>query len=237
MVSVGCLLVWFLRNFTPVGRRLGTVDLIRLGPSQYHNSFVDEIKCVEKIRWPWSAKQFKRLILFVPITVGLIGGLLGGLRAGLLSGLIAGLFVSSGMLPTGGLTIVEIALRSFPNEGIKRSMQNGLLSGLFGFLSGLLYSGESLGSMLSLSSGLAFGVLAGLYYGGKAGLHHFALRLVLWHNNFAPFNYVGFLDYAAARIFLRKVGGGYVFVHRMLLEYFAAMHKTSEEQPNRNTHG
>jgi hypothetical protein len=31
------------------------------------------------------------------------------------------------------------------------------------------------------------------------------------------------LDYAAERIFLRKVGGGYIFIHRMLMEYFAAL--------------
>jgi len=30
-------------------------------------------------------------------------------------------------------------------------------------------------------------------------------------------------DYAADRIFLRKVGGGYIFIHRMLMEYFAAL--------------
>ena len=34
---------------------------------------------------------------------------------------------------------------------------------------------------------------------------------------------VPFLDYADERIFLRKVGGGYVFVHRMLMEYFASV--------------
>jgi hypothetical protein len=32
-----------------------------------------------------------------------------------------------------------------------------------------------------------------------------------------------FLDYAAERVFLRKVGGGYIFVHRLLLDYFAGM--------------
>jgi hypothetical protein len=78
-----------------------------------------------------------------------------------------------------------------------------------------------------------FGSLAG----GRACLHHFALRLVLWHNNFAPLHYVHFLDYAAARIFLRKVGGGYVFVHRSLLEYFAARYQTAAEQQSCNTHG
>jgi hypothetical protein len=34
-------------------------------------------------------------------------------------------------------------------------------------------------------------------------------------------DYVRFLDHAAKRILLRKVGGGYMFIHRMLLEWFA----------------
>ncbi len=42
-----------------------------------------------------------------------------------------------------------------------------------------------------------------------------------------PWNYARFLDYAAEELnFLQKVGGGYMFVHRYLLEYFAAI-----EQP------
>jgi hypothetical protein len=36
-----------------------------------------------------------------------------------------------------------------------------------------------------------------------------------------PWGLVRFLDYAAERVLLRKVGGGYIFVHRLLLEYFA----------------
>lgn len=39
----------------------------------------------------------------------------------------------------------------------------------------------------------------------------------------APLNYARFLDYCADRIFLRKVGGGYIFVHCLLLEHFAAL--------------
>jgi hypothetical protein len=30
-------------------------------------------------------------------------------------------------------------------------------------------------------------------------------------------------------IFLRKVGGGYIFVHRLLLEYFASLEPEEEE--------
>ena len=32
-----------------------------------------------------------------------------------------------------------------------------------------------------------------------------------------------FFDRAADRIYLRKVGGGYIFIHRMLMRYFAAL--------------
>jgi hypothetical protein len=48
------------------------------------------------------------------------------------------------------------------------------------------------------------------------------LRFGLIRNGSTPWNYVRFLDYAAGQILLRKVGGGYVFIHRMLLEHFSA---------------
>ena len=59
--------------------------------------------------------------------------------------------------------------------------------------------------------------------GGNFYLQHFLLRLRLVRNNFAPWRYADFLDSAAERIFLRKVGGGYMFIHRYLLEYFASL--------------
>lgn len=47
------------------------------------------------------------------------------------------------------------------------------------------------------------------------------LRFLLWHAGLVPWNYPHFLDIAAEWILLRKVGGGYLFVHRLLLDYFA----------------
>jgi len=32
-----------------------------------------------------------------------------------------------------------------------------------------------------------------------------------------------FLDYCVDRIFLRRVGGGYIFIHRLLQEHFAVL--------------
>jgi hypothetical protein len=63
----------------------------------------------------------------------------------------------------------------------------------------------------------------GLACGGVAYVQHFVLRILLWSARCLPFNYAHFLDYAAERILLRKVGGGYIFIHRLLLEYFADM--------------
>lgn len=56
-------------------------------------------------------------------------------------------------------------------------------------------------------------------------LQHFALRFSLWRAGSLPWNVVAFLDEAAERLLLYKVGGGYLFVHRLLLGYFASLEK------------
>jgi hypothetical protein len=50
-------------------------------------------------------------------------------------------------------------------------------------------------------------------------------------NGYTPFNFIKFLDQCARLILLKKVGGGYIFLHRMLLEYFAELtpEKRSDE--------
>ncbi len=91
----------------------------------------------------------------------------------------------------------------------------GLLSWCYGYKENLL--------IYLLSIGLILGLIEG---GGKACIQHFTLRLILYHNGFIPWNYAHFLDYAVERIFLQKVGGGYIFIHRLLLEHFAQMEPT-----------
>jgi hypothetical protein len=61
-----------------------------------------------------------------------------------------------------------------------------------------------------------------------ACISHIALRLVLWRTGALPLRTITFLNYATERIFLRRVGGGYIFVHRLLQEYFAGLDAPSE---------
>ena len=59
------------------------------------------------------------------------------------------------------------------------------------------------------------------HIGGSACLSHLTPRVILWREGAMPLNYVRFLEYATERIFLRRVGGGYSFVHRLVQEHFA----------------
>ena len=59
--------------------------------------------------------------------------------------------------------------------------------------------------------------------GGTACLLHIVLRWLLWREGKLPLNVPRFLDEAADHILLRKIGSGYLFLHRLLLEYFASV--------------
>lgn len=133
--------------------------------------------------------------------------LMGGLGFGLMGGLSFGLMNDK--------RSIAGQLKVLPNQGIWQSLKNGLIFELIFVISGWLIGG--------LQAGLSFGLIAGLMSGLGACSRHLTLRWLLYFEEFMPWNYARFLDYAASRLFLRKVGGGYVFVHRLLLEHFASL--------------
>jgi hypothetical protein len=149
--------------------------------------------------------------LTIALTIGIV--------VGLVASLFAGLEVEPNVSPTA------------PNQAMRTSLRSALWSGLvFGLFLGLisavlvaLGAGLQEGLSVVLLVGCFAGLFTGFLNGGGAYLRHLLLRALLVRNGAAPWNYVAFLDYAAERILLRKAGGGFLFVHRMLLEYFAAL--------------
>ncbi len=152
----------------------------------------------------------------------------------------------------GGLRKHEsVEIRTQPNEGIRRTVRStikvALAFALVGAVIGvLLFEGIGLWNHLrhgtlntlsvwdipnileNLKGGLLIGGVGGLAIGLAMGgadeiVKHLVLRLMLLRNRVVPFNYASFLDHAASLIFLRRVGGGFIFVHRYLLEYFARL--------------
>lgn len=145
--------------------------------------------------------------------------------------------------------VSEVEKKVITNYGIKMAVKNAAFSGICGgSIIGILYyiiwwirnQNESLvwwvyygnknnhidGFIFALSVGLVVGLLGALINGQSLGLiciQHFTLRLLLWWKGYIPWNYARFLDYATERIFLQKVGGGYIFIHRLLLEHFASL--------------
>ena len=60
---------------------------------------------------------------------------------------------------------------------------------------------------------------------------------IFWYSRATPWNYQRFLDYATERMLLRKVGGGYIFIHRLLLDYFATLESISTSKGERKLNG
>ncbi len=175
-----------------------------------------QVETVETLKWSWrkADKGFHEVWSFV-IYFGLIIGLISGLiivGLGWLNSEIALLIKET------ELTVVELIL-VLPLLGFFLGGLLGVIGGpIGGLIGGLIY-----GLVGGLIGGLIGGLVGGLVGGGSACFRHFTLRLVLHRQGNVPWNYARFLDYAVDRLFMQKVGGGYIFVHRMLMEHFAQM--------------
>jgi hypothetical protein len=110
----------------------------------------------------------------------------------------------------------------------------GLSYGLFEGLSFVVGEGLSfVGIIVALPDGLSNGlrfiwilVVSGFLLmwamsGGLTILRHYVIRWLLARSQTFPWRAQTFLDDATARILLQRVGGGYRFMHRRLLDYFA----------------
>jgi len=211
--------------------------------------FKQEIQPAEILAWSWRG-ALRRRNLTITLSVGLGTGLAAGLGArqsgdqyGLLGGVLFGLIcvVTSIWLSGVSRNTLKKSERITPNEGIRRSarysrvawilgtlsiwLSGGLISWLGGGLISGLGGGLKGGLLLVLVGGPIFGLVCALCFGGLACIQHVILRLLLWLAGHTPrpWNYLRLLDDATRYILLRKVGGGYIFIHRLLLEHFASL--------------
>ena len=152
------------------------------------------------------------------------------------------------------IRIIEVA-----NQGIHHSLRNSVIMGIIegaiiggiGALSCLLNLGLSkwlisalvgrpnleLDFALSNAPGVGFAtgisgaLLTCILTGGLVVWRHYVIRFLVWESCNFPWKSQQFLDDATARFLLRRVGGGYSFTHRLLLEHLA----DAEDTPNANT--
>jgi hypothetical protein len=179
---------------------------------------------VDRLRWSWKTFRSEKVILLL---MGLLSTLLmglgawrllgvpGGLVFGMLVGLIVGLLI--------GLSSEQIEETTRPGQRLKQTFFSTFLVVIsVGLVFGLLF-GLVGGLLVGLIFGLLFGLLGGLNYGTFNLFQHYILRFILMRHKFLPGQLVPFLEYAVDLIFLRRVGGSYIFIHRLLMEHFAEM--------------
>ncbi|ABW32834.1 NACHT domain-containing protein [Acaryochloris marina] len=197
--------------------------------------FLRDIRTVESLR---TSRKVAVNASLLGLIIGLIIGLTSGLYFGLSFGLIYWLLYWLLYWLISGFRGPEVSFQKKfkANQGLWMTARNTLIFGLFfGLIGGIafgLIGGFEFWLPIGLIGFSIFGMIGGLYGGGAACLQHFTLRFMLYRMGYIPWNYSRFLDYAVERLFLQKVGGGYIFIHRMLLEHFARMNLQSLQNNN-----
>lgn len=145
-----------------------------------------------------------------------------------------------------------IKQRTRPNQGIRLSLRNSFVAFLISVLTGL-FAGMIIGVALAFtplqpgfswshlavtsSIGALIGVVIGGFFwlqrGGSAALKHYIIRLILSMGGVLPLRFSNFLNVACQLAFMKRVGNGYIFTHRMLQEHF--FHQSLNEKDDAPT--
>jgi len=163
---------------------------------------------------------------------------------GPVTGLVAGLTCCFGTIACAailGLLWQRMRNRYFsdkptsPNERVWRAARDASIGGtiaalclgtLYGSVLGIVY-GPPVGLLAALITAAGAGLIAWLNIGGAIFLHHFAVRVELARRGLAPWKLPSFLEAMAERQLLRRSGGAYLFVHRMLRDFLATAYPDS----------
>jgi hypothetical protein len=194
-----------------------------------------EIQMVDRLTWSFRNPLEEKIIVFLIIG----SGLLAGLFLGLLTEWRVGLFVGTFTILGAGLIFMvlfgsnpeSIETTTWPGQRLRFTLLNAvfiatilaLITQPLVYFVTLPVADFNYSLIYSLGASIAMGGLAGAVFGGTYLIKHYALRFVLSQFNVLPWRLFSFLDSAVKLIFLRRVGGNYIFVHRLLMEHFAEM--------------
>lgn len=189
----------------------------------------DRIQPIVGLRWSWSSlRDALRAKLALAAGAGLMLGAGVALVFDLAAGVALGVMMVLGFAYFSGLDRDALqrdpAQFSAPNHGIRQSLRNAWRGSVIGAIAGAVAGAIAGGVGSALFCAAVFGLAISMIAGSQACLQHLTLRALLWRRGHAPWRYLHFLEFAVERGFLQRVGGGFVFVHRALLEHFADLH-------------
>ena len=185
----------------------------------YGSNMRDDIRTVAALNWSWPG-AFIGLIIGISLAavVELVEWALFGTTQ------IVRTFLSLGLvfMLLRGLRGSRVSTTSLPNQGIRLSAKNAVTAGLI--IGGVMLVVTAV-TWQNLTLGFVGGLLSLLVtmfmFGGGNVVNHFYLRFLLWLTKDLPADLIGFLEFGVDRVFLHRVGGGYLFIHQFLQAYFA----------------
>ena len=232
----GLLLGWLNGQLGSLLFLFGMIISIGMGCLTFDIQLREQVKILR----PTSQRMLKYVkrgvfFLFVGLIAGLVlvlaDGLYGwqsrlgtGLFFGLLVGLMGG-FVGGALFAF--LDTPPVNNRPHPAGGVRASLRNAFLITLVTIIffiavawliSQILNENDSIILAVVLLNIL---LITFTWFGGLAWCQHWTLRFVFARQDFLPWRLVPWLNEMVALGLLRRVGGGYIFIHRGLLEYFA----------------
>ena len=223
-----------------VGVLLGLAFGLYFGINSIRKEITTDISAIERLGWSASRgiSRAKRGVVYGALCTALLGiaarfllpydelgftliqrivdliiyTILFGIGGGVFGGLVSFLF--------GGFTTVSTKKTAL-NQGTFLTLHNVLLLGLItgipiGIIVGIM---EGIGA--GMGAALFLGLLIAVWYGGLDLIQHVILRFMLSIKGVFPFFYKNALNNVRSLTFLRRVGGGYMFMHSDLAAYFA----------------
>jgi serine/threonine protein kinase len=232
-----------------LGRAPGIVALLTLGPIPLIAIQTGGYRLapVEALSWSW-----RRAARKVPVNVGTAAavGALMAWNQGHPAYVTLCAFVGLVLTAVSAFEPADRATRVRPNEGIAQSLGNGVLLALLsGPAVGVVYgyglwpafadipssdvAGWSDPSFPVAVSVAVFSAHVVFFtYGGAVTMMHAVLRVALAWRTPLPLRLVPFLDDCVRRGLLRRIGGGYMFLHATAQDYFAAEHQRALDHVN-----
>jgi eukaryotic-like serine/threonine-protein kinase len=177
-----------------------------------------DIRMHDRLYWSLAAVAQRRwALLGAVVAMVLWFWILEGFRVAVLGGLVVGL---------GGLVVAGVRADRMPaedraNSGILSAMGSGLRAAIYAFVVTTAAFGSLYGVAYGLAVALTLSTLAFLRFGGLDAVYHYVLRIALSLERAIGLNLVRQLDAAAEAGLLRKLGGSYLFMHSLLLDYYA----------------
>jgi hypothetical protein len=191
-----------------------------------------EIDLKDRLRWSWRNALIGQLLgSIVSVLISSSAGRLSGSWwfNGFFGGLVGGLFANVWR---------EVEEITSPGQRLKMTFLNSIaITIIFGSVLIFSYAGDymawsDVNFKLRLAVGVGLGLLMSLNFGLMSLIRHYLIRLILYLYDLMPGKLISFLDHASGLIFMRRIGSGFIFVHRLLMEHFASLkidHNTSSK--------